>query len=149
MSQSVSEWVSQYSKILSCCFAAKIIQFYEGKISFVTKSSLLGSRGVLPVLLTIFMSGFEGFNYFVCRIENKYTWIFFSLIYYPFSEMDGFQDKMKEDIQTIAYKTGLTRWQVIFAIIGKWQIICSHHFYISCREDINTISLTGGLENRE
>ena len=33
--------------------------------------------------------------------------------------MDGFQDKAKEDIQTIAYKTGLKRWQVIFAIIGR------------------------------
>eukprot|EP00090_Calanus_glacialis_P020398 TRINITY_DN3139_c0_g1_i1.p1 TRINITY_DN3139_c0_g1~~TRINITY_DN3139_c0_g1_i1.p1 ORF type:complete len:425 (-),score=118.72 TRINITY_DN3139_c0_g1_i1:761-2035(-) len=32
-------------------------------------------------------------------------------------EVDGFQDKVKEDIQNIAYKTGLKKWQVIFAIV--------------------------------
>ena len=45
--------------------------------------------------------------------------ILFTQLLSFFSEMDGFQDKMEEDIQTIAYKTGLKKWQVVFAIIGK------------------------------
>ena len=33
--------------------------------------------------------------------------------------MEGFKDKFSEDVQHIAYKTGLKKWQVIFALLGK------------------------------
>ena len=67
-----------------------------------------------------------GFNKVTQFVQKKF-----------YLEVDGFQEKMKEDIQTLAYKTGLKKWQVVFAMLGKYSLIkikCRNVFKFFCRK---------------
>ena len=62
-------------------------------------------------------------GYFVC--------IHFLLLFFSDTDMEKFKDKFDDEITHVAMKTGLKKWHVVVALIGKFQDTECHFLFWS------------------